>query len=259
MKPATAASQSRRGLDKATAWLHLSSAPLKQPGRSILAEVPSSMKLLFDFPLLNSRHQKNGAPPSELLTAAPTSVWFLLWSISTLLLFFIKISENASDGFTYFDWHPSRRPVIRVRVEAWTPQLGAKVSANSESAGFLAFGPPTAPQSPWYALMYWRAMHASPWLLYKDGSLLAVLLLLTVATSSSAGLSVTLSAFFYHKKRRWTRVHGSRKLHFTWIFIFEPRIWSCVLFALVLKLDCNTKIMATITIWFGDYTEERQI
>lgn len=83
--------------------------------------------------------------------------------------------------------------MIGVRVETSTPQFGAKVWANSESAGFLAFGPPTSLQSPSYALMYWRAMQARPGLLERVADLLAVLLLFIAATSSSAGLSVTLS------------------------------------------------------------------
>lgn len=195
MKAVTTTDQRWKLLCKETEPLHWSLAPLKHPGRVIFVTFPSNAKLAFDFPPLNSTHQKYGPPPSEPLTAAPTSVWFLLWRISTLLPFFINISENATDGCTYFDWHPSRRPVIGVSVLASTAQLGAKVSANSESDGLLAFDPPTAPQSPWYALMYWRAMHARPGLLYNDDDLLAVLLVFMAATSSSAGLSVTLSVF----------------------------------------------------------------
>ena len=105
-----------------------------------------------------------------------------------LLFLMVSISANALSGLTYLDWHPSTRPVMGASVATSTPQLGAKVSANSESAGFLASGSPTSSHLPWYAFMYWRAMHARPGLLVREDDLCAVRLVFTMATSSSAGL-----------------------------------------------------------------------
>uniref|UniRef100_A0A0A9HJ80 Uncharacterized protein n=1 Tax=Arundo donax TaxID=35708 RepID=A0A0A9HJ80_ARUDO len=52
--------------------------PLKHPGWAVLGTSPSTLKLVLGFPSLNRTHQKYGPPPSVPLTAAPTSVWFLL-------------------------------------------------------------------------------------------------------------------------------------------------------------------------------------
>ncbi|MFS7918757.1 hypothetical protein Hanom_Chr03g00204921 [Helianthus anomalus] len=66
--------------------------------------------------------------------------------MSKLRLFMVSISVYALSGFTYSDWHPITRPVIGASVATSTPHLGAKVSANSESAGF--FDLPTSSQFP---------------------------------------------------------------------------------------------------------------
>lgn len=116
---------------------------------------------------------------------------------------------NALSGVTYLDWHPSIRPVIGESVVASTPQLGAKVSANSESAGLLALDPPTSSHLPWQALMYCRAKQPKPGLLSREAALCAVLLLLTMATSSSVGLFATFSVILGKKVDSLQFLHNS--------------------------------------------------
>lgn len=69
----------------ALAPMQSSLLPLKHPGRTDLGTPPSTLKLVVGFPLLNKTHQKYGPRPEVPLTAAPTSVWFLL--CSTWMLF----------------------------------------------------------------------------------------------------------------------------------------------------------------------------
>jgi hypothetical protein len=160
--------------------------PLKHPGwMAAFGTSPSTLKLVVGLPSLNRTHQKYGPPPSVPLTAAPTSVWFLLRSIWRPFASFTNKTPKASAGAKYWDWQATSLPVILERVVAWTPQVGANVSVKLDSIGFLSS---TWSQWPSYALMYCRAMHPKPWLSETEDALPAVRLLLISATSSSAGL-----------------------------------------------------------------------